>query len=126
MTETENQRGRGVAERVIQRLRQMMTIDKVYGTPIEKGGMTLIPVASIRIGGGGGGGGGSDDHASGSGEGAGFGAVARPVGVYVIEDGNIRWKPALDIVRLVVVANLTAVAYFFFTWRIERARARRK
>jgi uncharacterized spore protein YtfJ len=126
MTETENQRGRGVAERVIQRLRELMTIDKVYGTPIEKGSMTLIPVASIRIGGGGGGGGGGDDHASGSGEGAGFGAVARPVGVYVIEEGNIRWKPALDIVRLVVVTNLTAVAYFFFTWRIERARARRK
>ena len=28
--------------------------------------------------------------------GAGFGMNARPVGVYVIKDGTVRWRPAVD------------------------------
>ena len=121
------QRGRGVSERIIRRLREIMTIDRVYGEPIERAGTTVVPVASIIIGGGGGGGGGTDaDDNSGSGEGGGFGAVARPAGAYIIKEGSVRWKPVLDVNRLVVGLNLTAVAYFFFAWRIERARARRR
>ncbi len=118
--------GRGVPDRIIGRLRETMTIDRVYGEPIERDGATIIPVASIRMGGGGGGGGGTDNDASGSGEGGGFGAVARPAGAYVIKEGSVRWKPALDITRLVVAVNLTAVAYFFFVWRIERAKAKHR
>jgi len=124
MSDIETDRGRGVSERIIGRLREAMTIEKVYGEPIEQGGATIIPVASIRMAGGGGGGGGTDDQTSGSGEGGGFGAVARPVGAYVIAPGDVRWKPALDLTRLILAVNVTAVAYFFFAWRIERARAK--
>ena len=52
--------------------------------------------------------------------------MARPAGAYVIKEGSVRWKPALDVTRLIVVGNVTAVAYFFFIWRVERARAKRR
>lgn len=116
--------GTGVSDRIIERLRGAVTIDRVYGDPIERDGTTVIPVASMRMGGGGGGG--RDEQTSGSGEGGGFGAVARPTGAYIIKEGSVSWKPALDLTRLIVAGNLTAVAYFFFTWRIARAKAKHR
>ena len=38
--------------------------------------------------------------------GAGFGVQARPVGAWVIRDGEATWKPALDLNRLVLFAFL--------------------
>ncbi len=59
-----------------------------------------------------------------SGEGGGFGVSARPVGAFVFKDGEATWKPAIDVTRIVVVCGLVAIAYFFFRWRIEKARAK--
>ncbi len=50
--------------------------------------------------------------------------MARPAGADVIKEGRVRWKPTLDATLLVVVLNLTAVADFFFSRRIERTKAR--
>lgn len=111
--------GVGVVERILERLRDTMTVERVFGEPIERGNVTVVPVAAIRSGGGGGGGGGQEEGSSGSGEGGGFGAIARPVGVYVLADGTVRWKPAYDWTRMFVIGNLTAVAYFLFA-RLSR------
>jgi len=110
-----------ISERIIQRLRETTTVERVFGDPIERDGATLVPAASLRSGGGGGGGGGGDERGSGSGAGSGFGATARPVGAYVISGGTVRWKPAVDPVRLFVAGTLTAIAYFFFDWLRVRA-----
>ena len=55
-----------------------MTVKRVYGDPIERDGLTIVPAADVR----GGGGGGGDSENNGGG---GFGLTARPVGVYVVE-----------------------------------------
>ena len=51
---------------------------------------------------GGGGGGGDADHNGGGG----FGLAARPVGAWVIRNGEATWKPAFDVNRVAVFAFL--------------------
>lgn len=115
-----------VSERILERLREVVGVERVFGAPVERDGATVIPVATIRTGGGGGGGAGGDEHGSGSGEGSGFGATARPIGAYVIRGSDVSFKPALDYTRLYVIGNVTAVAYFFFAWLTARSRAKRR
>lgn len=79
--------------------RDAITVKRVYGDPIEGEGITVVPAAVVR---GGGGGGGDAEHNGG----AGFGVQARPVGAWVIRDGDVTWKPALDLNRLVFFAFL--------------------
>ena len=78
--------------------RDAVTVKRVYGDPVERDGVTVIPAAAVRGGAGGGGEGGE----SGSG-GGGFGIVARPVGAYVIRDGTVSWRPAIDANRLLLL-----------------------
>lgn len=87
----------------------------VYGEAVHAGGVTVVPAASVRGGYGGGGGGGAEEAKEGSGMGLGYGISARPVGAFVIDaDGGVRWKPAVDPVRMFVMGCLVAIAYFFF------------
>jgi uncharacterized spore protein YtfJ len=123
---TTQHKGLGVPDRIIDRLRDTISVERVFGEPIERDGATVVPVAALRAGGGGGGGGGNDFKTSGSGEGGGFGATARPVGVYVIDRENVTFKPALDWTRMFVVANVTTVAYFLFTWLAGRKRTKHR
>src|SRR5258707_15790800 len=81
-------------QEILEKAQDTVTVKRVYGIPIEKDGLTIIPAASIS--GGGGGGGGPAD----AGGGAGFGVRARPVGGFVIKDGEVRWEPAIDATRL--------------------------
>ena len=59
----------------------------VFGEPVERAGLTIIPVAQVIFGTGGGGGSSSADEA---GSGAGGGALTRPLGYIEIgEDGAV-------------------------------------
>ena len=85
--------------------REAMTVKRVYGEPIEREGLTIVPAADVR----GGGGGGGDAQNNGGG---GFGLTARPVGVYVVKDGTVAWEPAVDVSRLSmmgIVAGIVAL-----------------
>jgi uncharacterized spore protein YtfJ len=73
--------------------REAMTVKRVYGDPIEREGLTIVPAADVR--GGGGGGGDADNNGGG-----GFGLTARPVGAYVVRDGRVEWTPAVDVSRI--------------------------
>jgi uncharacterized spore protein YtfJ len=77
--------------------RDAMSVRRVYGDPIEQDGVIVVPAAAVA----GGGGGGGDNADNGGG---GFGLRARPVGAYVIRDGEVTWKPALDPLRLGLLA----------------------
>jgi uncharacterized spore protein YtfJ len=93
-------------EASIEKARDAMTVRRVYGVPIEKDGMTVIPAAAVA--GGAGGGGGTDERGN-VGGGSGFGLHARPVGAFVIKDGDVRWEPVVDHERhLVINASLIA------------------
>jgi uncharacterized spore protein YtfJ len=90
-----------VAE-MLEGAREAMTVKRVYGEPIEREGLTIVPAADVR----GGGGGGSDAENSG---GVGFGLTARPVGVYVVKDGNVDWEPAVDVTRISVLGVVAGI-----------------
>jgi uncharacterized spore protein YtfJ len=101
-------------EELFTKARNSVEAKMVYGEPIERGGLTVIPAA--RVAAGGGGGNGRDRHGQ-EGEGAGLGLSARPVGAYVIEDGKLRWEPAIDVNRLAAVAGAIVVAALWFSRR---------
>jgi uncharacterized spore protein YtfJ len=80
---------------------------RVFGTPIQQDGVILLPVA--KVGGGGGGGSGTGPAEEAGGSGGGFGLAARPAGVYVLRNGRVAWKPAVDVNRVILGGQLVAV-----------------
>jgi uncharacterized spore protein YtfJ len=85
-------------DELLQGARDAITVKRVYGDPIERDNVTVIPAAAVR---GGGGGGGDAEHNGGGG----FGLSARPVGAYVIRaNGDVEWKPAVDTERVLLAA----------------------
>jgi uncharacterized spore protein YtfJ len=92
---------------ILERARDVMSVQRVFGEPINQNGVTIVPVASVR--GGGGGGGGPNPHGGGGeGGGGGFGLTARPVGAYVIRGDQVEWRPALDVTRLATAGAAVA------------------
>jgi uncharacterized spore protein YtfJ len=83
--------------------RDAATVKRVYGKPVESDGVTVIPAAVVR----GGAGGGGDNEGNGGG---GFGVMARPIGAYVIRNGKVTWRPAVDLNRVLLL--VAAVVYF--------------
>ncbi|MEU4692600.1 spore germination protein GerW family protein [Actinoplanes sp. NPDC023714] len=108
---------------------------RVFGTPVEKDGVTVIPVAVVSGGGGGGSGSGKaaaaaqestggepDGKPEGEGSGGGFGFSARPAGVYVIKDGKVSWQPAVNVNAIVAGGQLVLLAAFLVARSILRGR----
>ncbi|HEY2705643.1 MAG TPA: spore germination protein GerW family protein [Candidatus Dormibacteraeota bacterium] len=93
-------------EEILDRVRDTLTVRQVFGEPYERDGVLVVPVARVAGGGGGGGGG---NPTEGSGSGGGFGLEARPVGVYVIRDGEVSWRPAVDVTRIALGGQLVAI-----------------
>lgn len=91
-----------------------LTVSRVFGEPIERDGVVVIPAALVA---GGGGGGGGHDAENQEGEGGGFAVTAFPTGAYVIKNGSVRWVPAVDVNRLLLGLGYVAV-------RIARSRRR--
>lgn len=92
-------------------LADLLTVRRVFGEPVVRDGVTVLPVA--RVTGGGGGGSGTapaaqhDDDAAASGgheasgSGGGLGVHVTPLGVYVIRGSDVTWQPALDLQRII-------------------------
>jgi uncharacterized spore protein YtfJ len=97
---------------VVDKARDAMTVKRVFGDAFEKDGVTVIPAAVVA---GGAGGGGDAEGAGGSG----FGLAAFPVGAYVIKDGEVKWRPAVNVTMIAVFGLLTLRT-------IARARSRKR
>jgi uncharacterized spore protein YtfJ len=95
-----------------------MSVTRVFGEPHEQDGVTVIPAATVR--GGGGGGGDNEDNGGG-----GFGLKARPAGAYVIKDGDVRWKPAVDPNRIVLGWQIVSALGLLVAWGMARRLRRR-
>ena len=106
---------------LLEKARDAITVSRVYGEPYEKDGLTVIPAA--RVSGGGGGGSGKDEK-GGDGSGGGFGISGRPAGAYVIRNGDVSWRPAVDPNRLFAVIGLVLGAWVVTRPRLVRARAK--
>jgi uncharacterized spore protein YtfJ len=96
--------------------KEAITVRRVFGEPVEKDGVMILPGATIS--GGGGGGGGHDEQGQ-EGEGGGFGVKARPSGAFVLTDGQVKWRPAIDLNRVLVLAAAVAVASLLAWVRIR-------
>ena len=110
-------------EELISGARDVVSVKRVYGDPYEKNGLTVIPAATVR---GGGGGGMGESEGGESGGGGGFGLMARPSGAWIVEDGDVTWKPAIDVNRVVLGGQVIALAAILVTGRILLAQARRR
>jgi NO-binding membrane sensor protein with MHYT domain len=49
---------------------------------------------------------------------------ARPVGAYLIKDGELTWRPAIDVNGIVQAAAMAFVALLLTVRAVTRARAR--
>jgi uncharacterized spore protein YtfJ len=97
--------------------RDAMTVKRVYGDPIERDGIMVIPAAKVM--GGGGGGGDAENNAGG-----GFGVSAQPAGAWIIRDGQVEWEPAIDATRLGTLALVVAIVFLLTVRAIGKANAR--
>ena len=102
-----------------------LTAKRVFGKPYEQNGVVVIPAAKIRGGGGGGGGTGGEGERTASGSGYGFGLDGHPVGAYVIKNGKVKWKPALDLNSLLFRTQALLLVGVLIAGRRTRKRRRR-
>ena len=90
------------------RTQDVLAVRRVFGEPIERNGVTVVPVVRLAAGGGGRGGDGGPERDGGPARGGGYGLKAMPAGVFVIRNGSVHWRPAVDVNRVVLGGQLVA------------------
>jgi uncharacterized spore protein YtfJ len=124
MTDTNLETANLEAMDLLDRVRDGIAARTVVGEPIRENGVVVVPVARVTGGGGGGGGTGPGGTEQGAGNGAGFGLTSRPVGAFVIRDGAVTWRPAVDVNRIVLGGQIVAVVALLTIRAIVRRRRR--
>jgi uncharacterized spore protein YtfJ len=105
-------------------LRNELTVSRVFGEPVERGGVTVLPVAAVRGGAGGGESEGGDGRTP-AGSGGGVGFEARPLGVYVISGDRVVWQPAVDVTRIAIGGQIVGFTGLLLLRSIIKRRKRR-
>ena len=108
-------------QNVIAQARDAITVKRVFGEPYEAEGVTVIPAAKVI--GGAGGGEGERPKEQEKGAGSGFGVVARPVGAYLIRGGQVSWRPAVDVNRIMLGGQVVMAIALLTIRTIVKARA---
>ena len=120
-----------------------MSVRRVFGEAYQHNGTWVVPVAKL-VGGTGNGFGigtasgsgvpgrgpkpteeaaarGLHGESEGTGGGGGFGALVRPLGVYVIDDGGVHWRPAVDVNRAIIGGQAVAIVVSLsIAWVLRR------
>jgi uncharacterized spore protein YtfJ len=116
MTTTKTQDGAALADELLQRIGQKVgdsaQVSTVFGEPVQREGITVIPVAKARFAFGGGGGA-SAREGEGSGAGGGGGASVSAVGYIEVRDGSAQFKRISspgDLAVLIAAVSLAALA----------------
>jgi uncharacterized spore protein YtfJ len=113
---------------VLETIREVVnhaTAGTVFGTPISQDGLIVLPAAKVSGGGRGGRGSGPADESSEKGGIAGgLGLSAKPLGVYLIKDGKVAWRPAVDVNRVIVGGQIVAVIALLTIRALAKARSR--
>ena len=110
-------------QEMLQQARDSITVKRVFGEPYQHDGVTLIPAAKIM---GGAGGGGGNDANEARGFGGGYGVRATPVGTYVVSGDSVRWMPAIDVNRMVLIAAVITVVALGTIRSVVKTLAKRK
>lgn len=90
-----------------------ITASNVFGAPVERDGVTVVPVATARFGFGGGGG--ADPRKEQDGAGAGAAGTVAAAGYIEIKDGNSRFVPVVHPARMLALISATIVAGLLIT-----------
>jgi uncharacterized spore protein YtfJ len=118
------------ATRPVEAAGDALHVRRVFGEAYEVDGTLVIPVAKVVGGSGMGYGAGAlggpeqGGTGQGSGGGGGFAVRAKPVGVYAVRDGVVRWHPSLDLNRVVLGGQLVGAIAVLALARALRARRR--
>ncbi|HMS63084.1 MAG TPA: hypothetical protein PKD63_12465 [Solirubrobacteraceae bacterium] len=95
---------RGLLDRLADSIGTGVGAVSVFGTPVERDGLTVIPVAGSRFAFGGGGG----PTPTGMGEGGGGSGRSRPLGFIELRGGHARFRRIADPIEIGIAALLVA------------------
>ncbi|MBB5780707.1 spore germination protein GerW family protein [Nonomuraea jabiensis] len=112
--------------KVVEQAKDAATVKRVFGEPVQQGDVIVIPVARVVQGGGGGDGRGKGESGEGGGSGGGFGFSATPAGVFVLKDGDVSWRPAVDVNRIVLGGQIVLIVAALTVRSILKKRRRRR
>ena len=108
MTHSAERGGDALVTSLADRIRDHLSAATVYGTPVERDGVTVVPVAVARLAFGGGSG--TDPSKQQEGEGAGAAGTVAPTGYIELKDGRSRFVPVVHPARMLAIVLAAAVA----------------
>ena len=133
--ERETQSGRpgrseNILERLANRIGGSVRVTTIFGEPVEKDGVTVIPVARARWGFGGssGSGGNTSENQKGEGTGGGGGVIVSPAGYVEVRDGRARFRPIYDpamVTQIIVASGIVAALLLSGVRRLISSRERK-
>ena len=100
-------------ERLAEKLGMAANSATIYGEPVEREGVTVIPVSKASYGFGGGEGNGTEGKGAGSGGGGGL--ALTPVGYIEIKDGATKFRSIRDPQTAVKIVAISSLALFLTT-----------
>jgi uncharacterized spore protein YtfJ len=95
---------------ITDRVKDTANVKVVFGDPVESSGVTVIPVAMVKVAGGGGGGKGrtltvapveGEEHPEG-GMGMGLQITTKPLGYIEVVDGKAKLVPIVDVTKIAI------------------------
>ena len=101
-------RGDELLSMLADRIGARLGASTVYGTPVERDGVTVVPVAVARFGFGAGSG--SDPSKRQEGEGGGGGGTVTPAGYIELKNGRSRYVPIVHPTRMVALVLGAVIA----------------
>ena len=112
-----------VADNTFDRFQAVANVDAVYGEPVEKDDVLIIPAAEVgsMMGFGVGTG---PNQSQGSGGGGGGWNFARPVALIVVSDKGVEVQPVVDVTKVAIAALTTFGFMASLVMRMMRPRRR--
>jgi uncharacterized spore protein YtfJ len=120
------ERSNSFLTRLIDRITLGTNARMIYGDPVERDGVMVIPVGKVRWGLGGGEGG---DVEGNGGSGGGGGITVSPIGFIEIKNGLARFRPIFDpalIVQIIAASALTSLVLLTGARRIVEAAKKKR
>ncbi len=102
-------------QEMVAKMQDAATVERVYGEPYEKDGVSVIPAARVSARGG------SGAARGGEHSGGGFRVDAEPVGAYVVRDGEVEWQPVFDLSAVVRRGQLLGMVALLVIWVVVKA-----
>jgi uncharacterized spore protein YtfJ len=123
-TSIPRRRGDEMLSMLAERIGARLGAATVFGAPVERGGVTVVPVAVARFGIGAGSG--TDPNKGQEGEGGGGGGTVTPTGYIELTDHGSRFVPVVHPARmLALVAGAVIAAFLIMRPPRVRPRARK-